>query len=74
MIDEIGKHFIAGTTVHGPNLLRFFDLNIIHHNDFTVTADGDDKINNLGTHPLSRVRRREFDSNLSVVVERRFSP
>lgn len=53
------KYFTLVTITHRPGLLRYFGLNILQHDDYKVTIDGDDKLNDIETAPLTRMRRLE---------------
>lgn len=43
----IVEKFKLGTIVHGPGELRFFGLNIIQSDDYTIETNGDGKLNAL---------------------------
>lgn len=73
VIDNISKSFKLGTILHGPGVLRYFGLNVTQHDDFTVTIDGDDKLNAIGTAPITRVRRRDVTDTLTPAEIKMFA-
>lgn len=50
--------FKLGTIVHGPALLRFFGLNMMQHENFSKSVEGDEKILNIEAIKISRTRCR----------------
>lgn len=56
LVVRLGQQFELGTVCHGPRTLLFFVLNIIQHDDYTISIDGDDKLMALVTYPSSRVQ------------------
>lgn len=73
VIRSIGQIFTLGTIIHGPGLLRYFGLNIVQHDDMTITIDGDDKLNGIYTAPITRTRRRDTTDMLNPAEKRVFA-
>lgn len=72
VIQSIENRFKRGTIAHGPVNLRFFGLNIIHNEEKSIENNGDDNLNVLEAHPISRNRRRGIDEPLNIIEKRIF--
>lgn len=59
-ISRFKAHFTIGTVVRGHGTVRYFGINIIQHEDFTVTVNGDDELDALGAYSISRICRRNY--------------
>lgn len=57
--------FSIGTLSHMSDRPGFYGLNIIPHDDFKCTIDGDDKSAALSPYCLSRVRRKQGDEKMN---------
>lgn len=57
---------------HGPGNLRFDGLNITQEEDFPCRINADDKLVALEKRPISRLRRRETESELIAVAKSAF--
>ena len=62
---DFNATFKLGTGSSGPGSLRFFGLNIIQDSDTLSTIDGNDKLNALEPHALTRNRHRDQDDKLN---------
>lgn len=49
VVETFQKFFRLGTVTCRPGVLCYFELNTLQHVDYTVTIDGDDKFNAIGT-------------------------
>lgn len=58
-ISQFNHRFTLGTIAHGSGLLRFYALKLVQNDDFTISINGDDKLNALETFPISRPRRKQ---------------
>lgn len=54
-----------GTVSHGSETLRRFELNIIRIDEYTLTIDGDDKLEAVESSPLFRPRKRQRDQEFN---------
>lgn len=52
--------------MRGPGLLRYFGLDIIQHDDYSIIIDGDEKLDAFEANSLTLVRRRELGSELNI--------
>lgn len=43
----IDAKFVFGTILHGPGHLRYFSINIVQHEDFSIEVNDDDKLTAL---------------------------
>lgn len=59
--------------MRGPGTIRYFGINIIQHEDFTVTVHGDDELKALGTYPTSCTRRRNYLEPLKLLELKSFA-
>lgn len=73
VIHAIKNRFTLGTVVHGPSTLRFFGLNTIQYDDYSVTIDGDDKLNGFSMAHITRVQRRPLTKTFTTVKQKIFS-
>lgn len=73
VVDLLNKSFLLGIVVHGPGVLRYFGLNITQHDGYTTIIDGDDKLNRMGTAPVTRVRRSDVHDTLSPTERKMFA-
>lgn len=73
VILKIEKHFTLGTLSHGPGTLRYFGLNILQYDDYSVSIDGNDKLDAIATLPITRVGRRELESLLNNAGSKAFA-
>lgn len=71
-VTDFGGPFALGEIMHGPGQLRFFGLNIVQHEDFSCSIDGDEKLGKIEPYPLSRVRRRQSDEVLNAIERSAF--
>lgn len=62
------QNFTLGTFLHGPQLLRFYGLNIYQHEDYSVSINATDNIEALEPFPLSIIRRRKIEEPLNSIV------
>lgn len=69
---SINHKFPLGTVRHGPGLIRFFGLNVRHFGDFSITVDGDDKLDALNNMQLSLCCRRDADFPLNSIESKAF--
>lgn len=72
-IRSISEVFTLGTIIHGPGLLRYFGLNVVQHDYYTITIDSDDKLNGITTAPITHVRRRHATDSLSPTDRKTFA-
>lgn len=61
------------TITHGLGLLRYYGLNVLQHDDYSVTIDGNGKLGARETHSITRTRRRELDYPLNSVEGKTFA-
>lgn len=71
-IKKFNSRFKLGKIIHGPGRLRFYGLNAIQHEEYSCSIDGDDKLNVLEPYLLSRVRRKQTESRLTMVERSAF--
>lgn len=72
IIDKIKSRFTLGTITQGARLLRYFGLNIIQHENYSVFIDANNKINAIAAYQMRRTKRREHDSRLSTIKVQTF--
>lgn len=70
VVGKIKARFTLGTISKGPVLLRFYGHNVTQHGGYSVTIDGDDKLDVLAAHCIRRVRRRDLESRLNDVKQK----
>lgn len=70
IVDALGKRFTLGTIAHGPGELRIFRNTITQYNDYFVSMNDNDKLNNISPGPGTRVRRREASEPLSPAEDK----
>lgn len=61
-LSRFNSRFSFRTVVSGPGILKFYGLTIEQHEDFSSSIHADDKLNSIECFPLSRIRRRQVDS------------
>lgn len=54
-------------------MLRYFGLNIVKHDDQTITIDSYDKLNGISTAPITHTRRHDTTDMLNPAVKRVFA-
>lgn len=54
-VKDIERHFRLGTVAGVPEIICYFGINIIQHDDLAVKNHGDDKLCAIETNPLTRV-------------------
>lgn len=62
-----------GIIAHDPGHFRYFGLNLQQIDDYSTSVDGDDKLAGIAAMPISKLRRREIYSALSLVKAKPFS-
>lgn len=62
------SHFRLGEIIHGPYVLRFYEMNITQNIDYTVSIHADDKLSALEQCPISRTRRYQIDEKINDIV------
>ena len=67
LIANIQSNYELGTVVYGPATFLFYGLQICQDTDYSITLQGDEKINGLEGFPISRQRRKEGDTALNPV-------
>jgi len=73
VIHEIKGSYSLGTVVYGPGTFLFFGLNISQDTDMSISVDADEKLNSYECYPISRLRRKEVESNLTALEMKSFS-
>lgn len=71
-VTMIQRKLTLRTITHGHGLIRFFGLNIVQNNHYSVTIDGDDKIAAIDKNAVTRVKRHELESRLSAAEAKAF--
>ena len=71
-INAFNLHFKLGEVVHGPGTLRFFGMNIIQNEDYSISIHADDKLKQLEPFPISRSRRRQVDDKMNDIEKKSF--
>lgn len=59
LFNMIDDRFKLGTIVKGPGYLRFFGINIIQNETFSIETNADDKLEVLESDSISRYRRQK---------------
>lgn len=67
LITEFAKRYTLGTVSYGPGVLRFYVLNIIQADYFTVTIDGVYTLKSSSLFNLSRSSRKESGAVLNKI-------
>lgn len=73
IVESITKTFTLGTITHGTGLLRYYGLNITQNDDYSVKIDGNDNLQALDSHLITRACRRELKSQLNAAEAKAFS-
>lgn len=71
--NKLRQRFTLGTVALGPGQLRFFELKMVQHDDYTVSIDGVGKLYGIGTPSITRVRRRDVAASLSPAENELFA-
>lgn len=67
VVKQVSKKYNVGTIVFGLGTFSFFGLNILQDTDGSICIRGDDKLDQLESHPISRLRRKESEEGLNAV-------
>lgn len=58
--------------VHGPSKLRYYCINIIQEDDYTVSIHADDIIQSIKSYPISRIRHKQCDEKMNELEFKSF--
>jgi len=72
-LEEFNRRFKLGTINSGPGKLRFFGINTLQNEDFTIETDADDKMQALNEYPISRQRRKMGEKPLNEIEKSAFA-
>lgn len=72
-LEGFHQRFALGTFNHGPGKLRFFGINTIQNEYFTVDTDADDKLEAVTEYPITRPRRKQSDQELNKLEKSVFA-
>lgn len=72
LIDRFNAKFSFPTVVHRPGVLKFHAMTILRAENCSSTVHADEKLNTIESFPLSRVLRRQFDSQLNDIDKSSF--
>lgn len=72
-LDVFDSRFKLGTINSGPGKLRFFGINTVQHEDFTVATDADDKLESVSEYPITRQRRKDSDDDINAIEKSAFA-
>lgn len=64
---NLNEKFPFVSAVRGPEIIKFHGMNIVLNDNCSASIHADEKLNALDGYPLSRVRRRQFDSTFTEV-------
>lgn len=67
------KKLTIGTLTRGLGPLCNYEINITQHGDFSLTIDGNNKLDALETHPITRMHRRKLEYFLDDADAKAFS-
>lgn len=67
IILKLKDKFTLGTIAHRPRTLRYFRFNNVQYEDYTISSDGDDKLDALAAFLLTKFCRREVESRPNPV-------
>lgn len=71
-ISNFNRKFILGKVVHGSGTLRFFGINFIQHEDYTVSIHADDKLTSIKLYPTSHSRCRAVEEPINEIEGKAF--
>lgn len=72
-LEQFHKHFKFGAVNRGPGKLRFFGINTMQNEDFTVGTDADDKLDAVTEYPFTRRRRKQSEEELNTIEKSVFA-
>lgn len=72
-LDVFDSRFKLGTINSGTGKLRFFGINTVQHEDFTVATDANDKLESVSEHPITRQRRTDSDDDINSIEKSAFA-
>lgn len=69
---SIHDRFLLGTIILGPGALCFFGLTATHRDYYSISIDGDDKLNALECLPLSCMYHKAFSESITSIEFKAF--
>jgi len=73
IIDAVKHRYTLGTIVFGPGTFLFNGLQIRQYEDFTISIDGDSKLDGIEGYPIDRNRRRQISEPVNAIEKSSYS-